>query len=405
MRLNPGRYSGEAWAWAGAEGAALALGVASRLRWDLAPDGAAWDAACSAWLERLPEPPDARTAAAPWLWGGRGFFRAAPAAPWAGWPAAELRLPEHVLVRDGEGLFALSFVDAPLPEARPFATPCAATAETAPIPAREAWVAHAEAARQAILAGACRKLVPARARRFALPAGARYDLARVWDALAAGPGTRYCLTQGAQAFVGRTPERLVAVRGERLETVALAGTAPRDPDPARDRALGAELLASPKIQDEHQAVVAGIRQGLQAAGLDPAPAPAPRLKLLAEAQHVETPLSAPRAGRGLWALVAALHPTPALAGLPQDVAQPWLEAHEPWGRGWFGAPLGWVDRQGDGAAWVAIRGALLQRGEAWAYAGAGVVAGSDPAAEWDETELKLTPLTQALAEACVEEDL
>ena len=101
--------------------------------------------------------------------------------------------------------------------------------------------------------------------------------------------------------------------------------------------------------------------------------------------------------------VERLHPTPALGGEPQGPAQRWLEDHEPVERGWFGAPLGWVDRAGDGEAWVAIRGALLDGPTAWAYAGAGVVAGSDPAAEWDETELKLTAVTNALEAARVED--
>jgi len=402
--LNPAAFPGEVCALARGDAVWIGVGVAWRARWEQAPQSGAMQAVCSDWLERLPGAPDAEFAAAPWIWGGRAFFERAPVSPWTGWPAAELRVPRHLIVHAPGRTRALSLVDEPLPSPRtPGPRAPGATVSCEPLPARDAWVAHAERARDAVVQGLLNKLVPVRASRFSSPAGG-FDAARYWDALAGAPGARYLWRSGAQTFAGRTPELLLELTDEALRTVALAGTAPRGADPERDRRLGEALLADAKIQDEHQAVVRGIAARLRQLGLALEPPQPPRLRRLAEAQHVETPLRAARGQRGLWELVEALHPTPALGGEPQAAAQRWLAEHELLERGWFGAPLGWVDRRGDGAAWVTIRGALLEGAQAWGYAGAGVVAESNPAAEWDETELKLKPVTQAL-EAARGEDL
>lgn len=402
--LNPAVFPGDVCAFARGDAVWIGVGVAWRARWAQAPQAGAIQAVCSDWLERLPLAPDAELAAAPWIWGGRAFFENAPLSPWSGWPAAELRVPRHLIVHAGGRTRALSLVDEPLPRPHtpgPRAPGAPLSAE--PLPARDAWVAHAGRAREAVVQGVLNKLVPVRATRFSVPEGG-FDAARFWDALGGAPGARYLWRSGAQTFAGRTPELLLELEEGALHTVALAGTAPRGADPERDRRLGEALLADAKIHDEHQAVVRGIATRLRQLGLALEPPEPPRLRRLAEAQHVETRLRAARGGRGLWELVRALHPTPALGGEPQAAARSWLAEHEPLERGWFGAPLGWVDRRGDGAAWVAIRGALLEGAQAWGYAGAGVVAGSDPASEWDETELKLTPVTQAL-EAARGEDL
>jgi isochorismate synthase EntC len=95
-------------------------------------------------------------------------------------------------------------------------------------------------------------------------------------------------------------------------------------------------------------------------------------------------------------LVALLHPTPAIAGTPREFAVDWLTRNEPHGRGWFSGPVGWFDAKGDGAFVVGLRSMLVHRSDAWLYAGAGVVAGSDPDAEYDETLAKLGAMTAAL---------
>jgi menaquinone-specific isochorismate synthase len=95
-------------------------------------------------------------------------------------------------------------------------------------------------------------------------------------------------------------------------------------------------------------------------------------------------------------LVETLHPTPAVAGLPTEGAVRWIGRHEAQPRGWYAGPVGWFDQNGDGDFAVAIRSALIQREQAWVYAGAGIVHGSNAAAEYGETALKLRPMLEAL---------
>jgi salicylate biosynthesis isochorismate synthase len=97
----------------------------------------------------------------------------------------------------------------------------------------------------------------------------------------------------------------------------------------------------------------------------------------------------------LLSLASQLHPTPAVGGLPRESALEWIAEHEQ-DRGWYAAPFGWFDAHGDGELMVALRSALLQPGEAHLFAGAGIVADSQPQAEYDETELKLAGMRCAL---------
>jgi len=114
-------------------------------------------------------------------------------------------------------------------------------------------------------------------------------------------------------------------------------------------------------------------------------------------RHLVTPISAHlESSAGLLAAVDRLHPTPALCGTPRDQARAFITAHEGIDRGWYGGPIGWTSAGGDGTFAVAIRSALLQANQAHAFVGAGLVAASEPAREWSETEQKLTTLAPAL---------
>jgi len=118
---------------------------------------------------------------------------------------------------------------------------------------------------------------------------------------------------------------------------------------------------------------------------------------LTNIQHLHTPVSAiMRKAEGVLSVAAILHPTPALGGEPTDIATRFIVDHEPVPRGWYAAPVGWVDAKGDGQFAVAIRSAVAQEKRVWLYAGAGIVAGSDPQSEWDETALKFRPMLHAL---------
>ena len=236
---------------------------------------------------------------------------------------------------------------------------------------------------------------------------ARRSDGRDWDALVllqrrmqAEPDSFHYLfspTPGL-AWLGATPERLVARRGDKLETMALAGSRPRHADPVTDAALGRQLLHSVKDRAEHGLVVEAIRQGLLGMGLQPRVA-GPRLRRLANLQHLQSVLVASvRPAMKLLELVALLHPTPALGGWPRGAALEVIERHEslPDGRGWYGGGVGWLDGRGQGDISVGIRGLLIRGGLATAYAGAGLVEGSDPAAEMAEIRVKMTAAMSAL---------
>jgi menaquinone-specific isochorismate synthase len=95
-------------------------------------------------------------------------------------------------------------------------------------------------------------------------------------------------------------------------------------------------------------------------------------------------------------LVETLHPTPALGGSPRDLALTFISAAESVPRGWYAAPVGWIDHNLDGVFGVAIRSAVAQCQRAWLYAGAGIVAASEPQKEWEETGWKFRPIQGAL---------
>ena len=127
----------------------------------------------------------------------------------------------------------------------------------------------------------------------------------------------------------------------------------------------------------------------------------PRARRFGDLLHLETSFAgdlkpADDGQNHLLRLIARLHPTPAVGGAPRQRACQWIGAREGLDRGWFAAPIGWFDRRGDGHFVVALRSALIRRDRAWALAGAGINALSEPAAEWQETEAKLGTIAGAL---------
>jgi menaquinone-specific isochorismate synthase len=199
-----------------------------------------------------------------------------------------------------------------------------------------------------------------------------------------------------QTFIGASPERLVAVDRGQLRTEALAGSAPRGKTPIEDQQFANQLLSSDKEAREHQLVINFITQRLSGLGIQ-AELATPRLLQLANIQHRQTPIAAQiPAHVHLLDAVAALHPTPAVAGLPREIACQHIQHHEPFDRGLYAAPIGWVDTEGNGEFAVGIRSALLKGHQARLFAGAGIVAGSDPEKELNEVGMKLQALLQAL---------
>lgn len=198
-------------------------------------------------------------------------------------------------------------------------------------------------------------------------------------------------------FIGASPERLLSIRHNTLITDALAGSAPRGRIEAEDQILAENLLANPKERDEHQFVVQFLVRQLTALGLRPSYRTVPELLRLANIQHLHTPIRAMLpAHTSPLHLVEALHPTPAVAGVPTEAACQQIRQHEAFDRALYAAPLGWIDDRGNSEFIVGIRSALIQGKQARLYAGAGIVAGSDPERELAEIQLKLRALSEAL---------
>jgi menaquinone-specific isochorismate synthase len=256
------------------------------------------------------------------------------------------------------------------------------------------WCARAARALGALDgAGGLTKLVLARAWRGHCPS--KPDPARLLAARPLGEtGWPWWVESGGVAWLGESPEPLGRRKGSLLESLALAGTRPRAADPMADAALGQGLLQNEKERREQEAVAAWLRsqlgplcaEALQEGELD--------LLRLPGLQHLARPMRGRlRAGieEAVWA--AALHPTPALAGAPREAALAWLRREEGLDRGLYGGLVGRLG-SGGGELHVAIRGLRLAGEELLLCAGAGLVPGSRPEAEWHETEAKLAAIAR-----------
>lgn len=209
--------------------------------------------------------------------------------------------------------------------------------------------------------------------------------------------TVFAVARENRVFVGATPERLVQLQNGEARTMALAGTIRRGATPAEDKQLGEELLISPKNRVEHAVVVDIIYEALRQSGVEVARPGLPGLLRLKNVQHLYTPLGGSWREPGtILRLVEALHPTPALGGYPRKTSLGFIREKEGLDRGWYGAPLGWLDYRGEGEFVVAIRSALLEGAVATLFAGCGIVADSEPESEYNESCVKLKAMLSAL---------
>lgn len=198
-------------------------------------------------------------------------------------------------------------------------------------------------------------------------------------------------------FYGASPELLAAVNGRHLSTMALAGSIARGRNRHEDSLYAQELLHSQKDLHEHALVVDSLRRRLEPLVSSLSVPDAPTIYQLHNIQHLYTPISARlQNASGVLPVVGALHPTPALGGTPRDLAMAFIRETEPVPRGWYAAPIGWMDGEGNGRFSVAIRSAVAQERRVWLYAGAGIVPASEPQKEWEETALKFRPMLEAL---------
>lgn len=198
-------------------------------------------------------------------------------------------------------------------------------------------------------------------------------------------------------FFGATPERLVKVENRRALSTCLAGSVKRGQTATEDQQLGNDLLQDSKNREEHQYVVDMIT-GVFNQYCDDVKVPKyPKLMKIRDIQHLYTPVEGKlQKGQGLLQLVKDLHPTPALGGEPRGDAMAIIRMVEQMNRGYYAAPVGWIDAEGNGEFAVAIRSALLNKTHAYLYAGGGIVADSDPTSEYAETLVKFRPMLRTL---------
>jgi isochorismate synthase len=268
---------------------------------------------------------------------------------------------------------------------------------------RDGYRSLVDRALAAIDRGLLEKVVTAR--RVELLCSSPPDLLALLARLPRARVARFLVEREGEAVLGATPETLVRLAGGVAHADALAGTRPLAADEATNEAIAGELLAATKDRHEHDLVVRHLRDGF--AGLSPDSRAgsndrtdhaevfvgAMRVLRLATVMHLYTPLTTRvPTGTTILDLVAALHTTPAVLGVPSEPAARWLRANEGFSRGLYAGSLGTLDARGEGSFVVAIRSARLAGERATLYAGGGIVRGSDREAELLETEAKLAPM-------------
>ena len=267
-----------------------------------------------------------------------------------------------------------------------------------PRPATERYADAVGAAVARIRAGDLRKVVLAR--QLEVGAGRSLDAALLATRLRSVEPDAFTFVAptAAGVLVGASPELLVSRRGFRVGSNPLAGSAPRSGDREEDRHNAHELETSEKNREEHAIVVEAVADTLGPLCEELTWDPEPVLLPTANVWHLSTRFAgtlrdpAPDALQ----LVAALHPTPAVCGSPQVPALAAIAELEPFDRGSYAGPVGWVDAEGDGDWAIALRCAAIDGERATLFAGAGIVAGSEPQAEVDETERKFRAFLDSL---------
>jgi isochorismate synthase len=261
----------------------------------------------------------------------------------------------------------------------------------------EQWKAIVRQIEQNMRRGELGKVVLAR--QYHVEGRAIFDPALVAERLRADYADCFvfAVARGERCFLGASPERLVRLRDGAVRATCLAGSIARGATAEQDQQLGAELLASAKDRAEHEFVVRAICATLADVCADQMSAGPLALMKLRNVQHLFTPIVGRVAvGCDILDMVARLHPTPAMGGVPREQAMEVIRRFEGMDRGWYASPVGWMDARGEGEFAVAIRSALLQGAVASLFAGCGIVAGSDPDREYAESCLKLRPMLSVL---------
>jgi isochorismate synthase len=370
--------------------------------------------------DRVAEEPDELPAGAGPVWAtGLAFAPRGGSDPlWASLPPALAVLPEIAIARTTEGAFltASIFLEpgsdphelieraagrigslrvAALTPADPH--PSAATRISGRFPPSR-YERIVAAAVERIRSTSIQKVVLAR--ELTVEAPSAHDPAALAGALRDLFPSCFCFCFGSPeaAFIGASPELLVRRSGAVAATVALAGTTSRSADPAVDDHLGEAMLHSPKVRDEHGIVARRIERTLRPHSVWVHAEGEPFVIKVGNLQHLATPIRAQLAeSHSAIELAGFLHPTPAIGGEPREPALELIQELEGIDRGWYTGPVGWMDAAEDGEFCVGLRSALVRDREAHLFAGCGIVADSDPAAELQESELKFEALLPLLS--------
>lgn len=296
------------------------------------------------------------------------------------------RISEHI------GGDANTELTSPAPPAR--ALPRAARVQFSPGSfTSEAFLAAVDTALTTIAAGKVSKVVLAREIVGHLPEP--HDTAPTLAALAAGYPD--CWTFAVDDFIGSSPETLVAVTENTVTARVLAGSAARGTDSVTDQHAAHALATSAKDQDEHQYAVQSVLAALRPHSLGVTASEMPFTLRLPNLWHLASDVEGTLSdGSTSLDLVEALHPTAAVAGTPTPTAMALIDEWEPFDRGRYAGPVGWIGADGDGEWAIALRCAQIEPdGTVRAYAGAGIVDESVPAHELAETSLKFRPIEDA----------
>jgi menaquinone-specific isochorismate synthase len=264
------------------------------------------------------------------------------------------------------------------------------------VPDRRGWEENVGSALASFSGGRLGKVVLAR--RAGLDFAEELDgISLLRELRAAAPGCFHFYVEPApgSAFVGASPERLYRREGRVLTSEAVAGTRPRGASSDEDASLRDELLGSEKDRAEHGFVRVGIGEALQPLCEELEVEEGVSEMKLASRRHLVSRVRARlREGVTDAEVLGALHPTPAVGGYPKDGALEEIRALEPFDRGWWAGPVGWVGADAAEFA-VGIRSGLVKGRRLALFSGAGIVAGSKPDEEWAEIEQKIEDFTGA----------
>ncbi len=368
--------------------------------------------------ETVIDAPDGLPAGAGPVWAGGFAFDpdGGGSSIWSSMPPAAMTLPEISICRSGDRAFLTvnmsigpGSAGAAVPLRRLSALRDSAMPLLDPHPTSRTEIRSAEppgeferavkTATARIGEGEMSKVVLAR--EVLVSSASAHDPAALFGAMRTQFPSCFCFCCGTPeaAFLGASPELLVRRSGASVSTVALAGSTRRSSDPAVDDHLAEQLLRSDKDLREQRIVAERIVRALRPHSVWVEAAAEPDIVKVANIQHLATPVLAQLAEpHSAIELAGLMHPTPAVGGEPWPDAASTIEELERMDRGRYAGPVGWMDATEDGEFCVALRSALLRDREAHLYAGVGVVAGSDPAAELAETEIKLDALLPLLSE-------